>query len=69
LRSVYGANACTGAAFNAKICVDDTLAVFAGSNSADGAFSLARTAADTSFVNDRICHGKHLRFLVIMIIS
>jgi hypothetical protein len=69
LRSVYGANACTGAAFNAKFCVDNILAVVSGSNSANGAFSLAGAATDTSFIDDGICHEKHLRVLVLMIIS
>lgn len=56
VRSVDRANACAGAAFNAKLGVDAILSVFVDGNSADGAFCFAGAAADAFVFVDAVCH-------------
>lgn len=69
LRSIYGTYACACAAFDAEFGVDYVLAVVADRDSAYGTFCLASTATDASIVNDRICHGKHLRIYYLLYIT
>lgn len=69
LRSINGTYACACAAFDAKISVDYVLAVITNGDSAYGAFSFASAATDASVVNDRICHGIHLRIYYLRYIT